>query len=109
MQCETMVPQYEVQHISPMNRAGHWRTRLARYLPCLHQAAFHVHVAYPDQAPVDRNMCQACLDVWRRDVAAIEARSDIPALGIIEPKSVWTITPLVQVAQTQEGQQAVQP
>jgi len=51
-------------------------------------------VQYPDGLVIEKDLCREHAEAWQRQVHALETRNDIPALGIIRPKSVWTIAPL---------------
>ena len=94
MMCQTQYVMSHQTHVMPMNAAAHWRSYVDGMAPCERPAAVHVTVVYPDGQVVERDLCRQCAEEWQAEVRALEQRRDIAALGIIHPKSVWTITPL---------------
>ena len=92
MTCQTPITTRHQTHVAPMNAAGHWRSYTDAVSPCGLPADVHVVVVYPEGQRIERDMCRHCAEEWQANVANMERRGDITDMGIIRPKSTWTIT-----------------
>ena len=92
MTCQTVIAHTHQTHVAPIDARGHWRSYYDFSATCERPATAHVHVQYADGQVVERSLCAECLAEWQHSVAEIEGRRDIPMLGIMHPKAVWTVT-----------------
>ncbi len=64
---------------------------------CPRDATQRVTKVNPDGVQVTCLMCDECAGAWRVIVGISESRQDIPLMGIVHPKSTWTVEKLAGV------------